>query len=106
MNKYRITVPISREQIVTDYGQMVAYVDAEDEDEAFDKAKDGLTYDEDENYNDNTDYGDYEYETQWDDIDVELEEEDIELEEVENNSSHHRGFGKECSYFLEEINQL
>ncbi|MCX6165170.1 MAG: hypothetical protein NTU73_10000 [Ignavibacteriae bacterium] len=108
MNQYRITVPISRSCVVTEYGTMTAYVDAETEDEAMDEAQNGVSiYGEDEDYNGSgdNDYGDYDYNTGWSDMDIELEQEDINGDD-ENNEDKHQGHGKNIPYFLEEINQL
>ena len=98
MNKYSIRIPYSYLR----YGNLTAYVYAEDSEEAQD-----LAYNcedrHNEDYDDSDDSGDSEYD--YSNMDVELEEENVNPPN-DNNSSNNTPFSNVPSYFLAELPQL
>jgi hypothetical protein len=94
MNTYRVDIPVER----IEKGWVTVFVDADDEDEAEDLAKNRY-YDEEIFWD-----GDINIDYDAGNMTVEVDAYDIDSDD--DYTSHHRGFGKECPYFIEEINQL
>jgi len=99
MNRYKITIPYSYVR----YGDLIGYINAASQDDAWEEANAG--YLEDEDYEDSDHYGENDYD--YHDMEIELVEEDINGDE-ENNGyiSMPNSSDVPAPYYLEEINKV
>jgi hypothetical protein len=99
MNKYSVRIPYSYLQ----YGYLSGFIYAEDEDEAYELARDNCNLEDSEYEDSDGESTQYEY----NEMEIELEEEDIdEIPDSVLNQDRLNGKNDLPSYFLSEINSL